>query len=427
MTDSTRREFLVQSSGAVGGLGVMLGGMSAMAIVPATALAAAARRLAGPVNVGLIGGGRQGRAIIGELQKMENVKIAAVCDSDESRASGAARRATGAASFTDHRTMLDSVKDLSAVIIATPTHLHRAPAVDCAAAGKHVYCEGPLAHSAEDAIAIAKAARTGGKLFAVGHEGRSNPIYKLARSFFRSDAVRDVVSIEAQQFQKTSWRFPATGSLKDEDVNWRLDPKHSLGLAGEWGSHAIDVACWFTEALPTSVRGHGAVRVHQDGRTIADTIECELLFPGGYRMRYAASLGNSLGGRSETFRGSNAAIRLGWSHGWMFKEADAPTQGWEVYANRQQFHKDEGITLIADATKLAEQGKLKEGVGLPNPSLYYGLWDFVTAVSENKPGAIGCDAIAGARTAIISIAAARAVATGTDVAIDAAAMKELGS
>jgi hypothetical protein len=50
----------------------------------------------------------------------------------------------------------------------------------------------------------------------------------------------------------------------------------------------------------------------------------------------------------------------------MFKEADAPTQGWEVYANRQQFHNDEGITLIAGATKLAEQGKLKEGVGLPH-------------------------------------------------------------
>jgi hypothetical protein len=83
------------------------------------------------------------------------------------------------------------------------------------------------------------------------------------------------------------------------------------------------------------------------------------------RLDYNATLANSYEGMHELFRGTNASIKLAWSHGWMFKEADAPTQGWEVYANRQQFHNDEGITLIAGATKLAEQGKLKEGVGLP--------------------------------------------------------------
>ena len=70
------------------------------------------------------------------------------------------------------------------------------------------------------------------------------------------------------------------------------------------------------------------------------------------------------------FCGSNASIKLAWTAGWMFKEADAPTQGWEVYANRQQYFNDEGITLIADATKLASQGKLKEGIGLQNDSIY---------------------------------------------------------
>jgi hypothetical protein len=94
----------------------------------------------------------------------------------------------------------------------------------------------------------------------------------------------------------------------------------------------------------------------------------------------------------------------------MFKEADAPTQGWEVYANRQQFHNDEGITLIADATKLASQGKLKDGVGLPNSSLYYALWDFADAIANNKQPA--CDAQAGAQTSIIAIKAAQAITSG---------------
>ena len=73
----------------------------------------------------------------------------------------------------------------------------------------------------------------------------------------------------------------------------------------------------------------------------------------------------------------------------MFKEADAPTQGWEVYASRQRFHNDEGITLIADATQLAKQGKLKEGIGLPHPPIYYALEAFIDSALPGKPATAG--------------------------------------
>jgi hypothetical protein len=111
----------------------------------------------------------------------------------------------------------------------------------------------------------------------------------------------------------------------------------------------------------------------------------------------------------------------------MFKEADSPTQGWEVYANRQQFHSDqglsEGITLIADATKLASQGKLTEGVGLPFTSLYYALVDFAKAASEGKAPACGADE--GARTTVVAILAQRALTGGAEVAIDPKVLEEL--
>ena len=104
-----------------------------------------------------------------------------------------------------------------------------------------------------------------------------------------------------------------------------------------------------------------------------------------------------------------------WSHGWLFKESDAPTQGWEVYANRQTFHNDEGITLIADATKLAAQGKLTEGVGLPHSALWYGLESFLKAVAGGTPVAVGADE--GFRNQVIAAAGAKALATGEEVAI----------
>lgn len=119
--------------------------------------------------------------------------------------------------------------------------------------------------------------------------------------------------------------------------------------------------------------------------------------------------------------GSNAAIKLAWTAAWMFKEADAPTQGWEVYANRQRFHTDEGITLIADATKLASQGKLKEGVGLPNPPVYYALGDFIDAITNAKPAVVTAEE--GLRATAIAIWANQAVMKGETVKIDLESLK----
>jgi predicted dehydrogenase len=132
-------------------------------------------------------------------------------------------------------------------------------------------------------------------------------------------------------------------------------------------------------------------------------------------LQYGASLANSYEGRYEVLYGTNAAIKLAWSHGWMFKEADAPTQGWEVYANRQQFHNDEGITLIADATQLASQGKLKEGVGLPHPSAYYAVSDFLRACAGG--GAVPVTAEDALAATAVGIAAHEAVKSGRTVEI----------
>lgn len=409
MPDPTRREFLATTAGAA----------AAMVLVPRLA-PAAVRSAAGPVSIGLIGAGRQGRAILGELQKLEAAKVAAVCDSEDSRLQSGLRRVQGAEGFADYRALLER-KDVQAVFVATPSHLHRQIALDAVQAGKHVYCEAPLATTLEDCRAIEQAASRARTLFQVGLEARSNPIYQLARTFFRSDSVRDLVMIRSQFAQKTSWRVPSADAAKDREMNWRLDPEVSIGLAGEQGTLQFDAVHWYLNAYPKLVRGHGSVRVHRDGRTVHDTIHCDLIFPDGAVMTYGATLGSSFEGRHEVFFGSNATIKLAWTAGWMFKEADAPTQGWEVYANRQQFHADEGITLIADATKLAAQGRLKEGVLLPNTPLWYAINDFLRSITEGTP--VVCNALEGLRAAAVGIAANRAVVSGAEVAIDEADLR----
>ncbi len=403
-----RREFLLGTAA----------GVAALALLPE--FLPAAIRADGELTVGLIGAGRQGRAILGELQKIPAAKIVAVCDIDESRLKTGVGRVTGADGFAEYKLMLER-KDIAAVIVATPTHLHKQIVLDAIAAGKHVYCEAPMAHTLEDCRAMASAAAGAKSIVQVGLEGRSNPIYKLARSFFRSESVRDLVMMRAQNNQKTSWKLPASTPEREKEVNWRLDPAVSLGLEGELGTPQFDVFNWYTNSYPTSVRASGAIRFHKDGRTVPDTVACDLLFPSGARLLYHASLASSYEGKAEYFYGSNATIKLAWNAGWMFKEADAPTQGWEVYANKLRYYNEDGITLIADATKLASQGKLKEGVGLPNPSVYYSLSDFIASVVESKP--VACSADEGLRAAVIGISAHQAVVTGQEVKIEEAMLK----
>jgi len=399
----TRRDFMVHTAGA----------LAAFTLVPD--LAGGTPPVQGPpLKVGLVGAGRQGRAIVAELQKLPSVEVAAVCDTTAGRLEAMLGRVKGAEGFSDHRTLLDRRPDVTALVVATPTHLHRAIVEDTLGAGRHVYCESPLASTVDDCRAIAAAATRATTVFHAGFQGRSNPTYKRAQTLGRAE-LRDLVTLSAQFHRKTSWRFPASDRALERAVNWRLEPDVSTGLAGEVGAQQFDVAHWIVGGYPVRVEGRGGVRHHKDGRKVPDTIDIDLVWPDGLVLQYHATLANSHGGQSETFHGVNGSIHLAWSHGWLFKEPDAPTQGWEVYATRQQHFGDEGIVLIADATKLAAQGDLKAGVGLPHPSLYYALEDFVRSVAAGAP--VACSAEEGARASIVGILANQAVVSGGPVDI----------
>ena len=169
MTPSDRRSFLAQTAGTLAGISILTELVSAEPL-----------RVSAPVSVGIIGVGRQGRAIITELQKLPDVTIAAVCDTSPTRLTLAGERAAGAATLADYRQLL-ARPDISAVILATPTHLHRDIAQAAIAAGRHLYIESPLAHTTEDCQAIARSAAGVPTVVQVGFQGRSHPVYQRAK------------------------------------------------------------------------------------------------------------------------------------------------------------------------------------------------------------------------------------------------------
>jgi len=367
-------------------------------------------------QIAVIGCGRWGRNIATELAALEGANLVAVADPVDSRRASAVRKAPGAAGYTSLTEVLAAHPDLQAVVVATPSHLHKDVVIQALDANLAVYCEAPLATTPEDLEAIIMAEENAINTVTCGLLARSNPLYAHARDFVRSGAIRDSVAFHAQHSKKQSWVSPARNPKDEAALNWRLDPAVSLGLAGELGVHQFDVFHWFLNEYPTAVTGHGSIQLHKDGRKVFDTIHAEFEFKNERRLHYNATIANSFEKDYELFLGTAGAIKMAQDAGWLFKEPDAPTLGFEVYAGREHFHNEEGITLVVDATKLAAQERLKEGVGLQEPPLRFALQAFLAHIQDGTPRA--CNAIRGAKAARVAIATCEAVRTNKRVEIE---------
>jgi predicted dehydrogenase len=241
------------------------------------------------------------------------------------------------------------------------------------------------------------------------------------RKFVEAGVLDKIVQVRAQRHKRESWRRPAPTPEREREVNWRLDPAVSAGLMGEIGLHQIDTVNWFLGQLPQAVSGFGGVLAWADGREVADTVQCVFEYPNGLRVLYEATLANSFDGAYELLLGTQGTILLRGLRGWLFKEADSPLLGWEVYAKKEQLVNETGIVLIANATKLIEQGKdpaeaavVEEG----KDELYYSVESFLTAIRKGEKPV--CTVEDGLRAAVVALQANEAVRTGTRIVYEPA-------
>ena len=171
--ERNRRDFLRDSSAAT--FMALLGGVE-LTMDRQLAKAVDAEKLHGPVvKCGVIGLGARGREIVSTLSRLAEAEVAAICDTSDAAIRRTAKDLPAAASLADYRQVVDN-KDIKAVFVVTPSHLHKDMTLAALQAGKHVFCEAPLAHTIEDARAIAKAAKDSPKqVFQSGLQFRSDP------------------------------------------------------------------------------------------------------------------------------------------------------------------------------------------------------------------------------------------------------------
>jgi predicted dehydrogenase len=383
LPESNRRDFLKNAS--LASMMAMIGGVELKAGEPAQSAPGADAGLTKippppPINAGVIGLNEWGREILTTLALLPSAPVVAICDTYPAALRRAAKDAPTAQKYDDYTKLLAD-PNVQAVIIATPTGTHKEIALAALAAGKHVYCEAPLANTIDDAKAIAKAGRDAFKVvFQPGLQQRSHPQIEFLVPFIRSGAIGKYVMVRAQWHKSTTWSRTAPTPEREDALNWRLHNATSTGLIGEEGIHQIDTVCCFLKGRPTAVTGFSStIKSYADKRDVPDTVQAVYEFPEGVNFFHDLTICNSFEKAYEVYLGTESAMMMRDFKAWLFKEVDARNLGWEVYARHDTFYNETGIALVANASK---QTTLAGSAVSFNPydhePLYYALEAFTS-------------------------------------------------
>lgn len=222
-------------------------------LTSAAALASQAAPSDREIRTAMIGIGKRGSTLIQQVIAQPNVKIAAVCDIDaqaRDNAQSAAKR-DNPRSFTDYREVLD-LKEVDAVVVATPCDLHAPIATAALEADKYIYCEKPLGITPEQVATVLAASRKSKTFLQIGQQLRYV-------SSLRSVIQQVHEGVIGQQYVIRANRDSTPLSPQAEAARpaWYKDVKRSGDLIVENAVHNLDVCNWIANSRPTSAYGHG--------------------------------------------------------------------------------------------------------------------------------------------------------------------------
>ncbi|MGL6075353.1 MAG: Gfo/Idh/MocA family protein [Fimbriiglobus sp.] len=226
--------------------------------------------------------------------------------------------------YEDYKEMLDKEKDIEAVVIALPLHLHAPVAIECMKRGKHVLCEKLMAHDIAECKAMIKAAKDNNVILSIGHQRHYSMLYAHALEVVNSGIIGDIKHIRALWHRNNSWpAVPEANWAKASEVKqpvirdgwyppilqedydalvpsglvekfgykdigelirWRIFNRTGGGLMAELGSHQLDACSIFLgKVKPIAVMGAGTKAFYGPGkneRDADDHVFVTFEFPG---------------------------------------------------------------------------------------------------------------------------------------------------
>jgi predicted dehydrogenase len=238
------------------------------------------------INVAGIGCGGMGGGDIATVARL-GANMVALCDVDEARAAGTFNAHSKARRYKDFREMIDKeAKNIDAVTVGTPDHIHAVAAMAAIRAGKHVYVQKPLTHTLFECRELTKAAKKAGVITSMGNQGHASEGSRLTNEWIAAGIIGDVREVHvwsdrAGKLWKQGIGRPAESQPVPSTLDWNLwlgpiaeRPYHSAyapvgwrgwwdfgtGALGDMGCHIIDHPVWALKlGAPTSVEARATL------------------------------------------------------------------------------------------------------------------------------------------------------------------------
>jgi len=303
----SRRNFI--GLAGITGAGLALSGNLVKAAQPFVAASHAAKTY----KLGLIGCGNRSKAIIDALNKVPELEMTALCDIVPHKMGQRAQLIkTGVKpKFVNSLDELLKMKELDCIAVITPNDTHRDMVIASLEAGKHVWCEKPLAMTVAECNDMIGAMERTGKALQIGHQRRHSAAYKKLVDTLRNKPLGNVLQSSLFDF-RGDWRVPDADEYPAGTAYWRLDQKRSGGVVYEMGAHIIDVNNWVFDSEPVSVCSiQGVNNFTLRKRDSSDHAGVVVQYANGSVMNYGGNVYNYGAKVYDTFFCVNGTVQMG--------------------------------------------------------------------------------------------------------------------
>jgi predicted dehydrogenase len=266
------------------------------------------------VGLGVIGLGRRGTIVGAALLQDDRARIRAVCDVYDAQTklflSRLLKNLPQPAIFVAYEELL-ARKDVDAVLIATPDHLHVGIAKDALSAGKHIYLEKPTLHHWSERNTLVDAASANKLVLQCGMQQRSGAHYIRAKQEIFAERMLGKVVFARAVWHNFPWQ---TRNIKPEAeppgldwarflgpapsvpyetvryTSWRYFPDYGNGLLADILTHWADVAQWMLDdARPRNAVALGGIYQLHDQRENPDTVSAIIQYDG-WNLNFESSV-----------------------------------------------------------------------------------------------------------------------------------------
>ena len=296
-----RREFIKIGTAATAGVSLGL---------PASNLISQSTQPNDVLRLGAIGTGDRGEWECYILKETPGIDVVACCDIYPKHLERGLKEAVkGARGYDNYKDLLDQ-KDIDAVLIATPQHLHYQMALDALAAGKHIICEKTMTLNTKEALELSKAVKKTDRVFQVGYQWQSSPLFQQIHQMVIDGDCGQITHIRCNYNRNTDWRTKLDDPKLERLLNWRMYREYSGGLMAELCSHHINIVNWVLGVLPEKIFGFGGIDYWKDGRETYDNVNTIFEYPGGIKASFQAITTNAWENVSIVIMGTEGTIAI---------------------------------------------------------------------------------------------------------------------